>query len=79
MAAMYGVVSETSTVARSRRPGQGTGPRRIAKAPGPWAHAVTSRGPTLCGLDPADLISWPGFDFAEVDGSIRCPRCVDRL
>jgi hypothetical protein len=76
---MYDVVSETSTVARSRRPGQGIGPRRIAKAPGPFAHAVTSTGYTLCGRDPTSMIAWPGFDFAEIDRSIRCPRCTEHL
>jgi hypothetical protein len=51
METMYGVASETSTVARSRRPGHRVGPRRIPTAPGPLAHAVTSRGHTLCGQD----------------------------
>lgn len=79
MGTMYGVVSETSTVARSRRPGQGIGPRRIASTPGPLAHALTSRNHTLCGRDASNLISWPGLEFAEVDVAIRCPRCTERL
>ena len=76
---MYGVASETSTVARSRTrdPGHGIGPRRIAKAPGPLAHALDAIGLTRCGADGSRLIAWPGLDFAEVDRSVRCPRCHD--
>lgn len=77
MAPMYGVASETSTVARSRSrdPGHGIGPRRIAKAPGPLAHALDPTGSARCGVDVSDLIAWPGLAFAEVDRSVRCPRC----
>jgi hypothetical protein len=78
MESMYGVASETSTVARSRRPGQGIGPRRIAKAPGPVAHALTADGRSLCGADVSDLIRWSEFDFGEVDAHARCPACAGR-
>jgi hypothetical protein len=74
---MYGVASETTTVARSRSraPGQGIGPRRIEKAPGPVAHALDADGSALCGADVAGLIAWPGLDFADVATPVRCPRC----
>lgn len=75
---MYGVASETSTVARFRRHGQGDGPRRIARAPGQWAHALTTRGHTLCGLDASGLIPWPDLTFDEVDDSVRCWTCAHR-
>jgi len=77
MGPMYGVASETSTVARSRSrdPRNGIGRRRIGKVPGPLAHALDAVGLTTCGVDASDLIPWPGLEFDEVDRSVRCPRC----
>jgi hypothetical protein len=75
---MYVVASETSAVARFRRRGQGDGPRRIARAPGRWAHALTTRGHTLCGLDASSLIRWPDLTFGEMDDAVRCSTCAHR-
>ena len=79
MGSMYVVASETSTVARTRRPGQAIGPRRIAKAPGPVAHAVGRDGHALCGTDVSDLLRWPEFDFDEVDRAARCLTCATEV
>jgi hypothetical protein len=78
MSPMYGVASETSTVARSRRAGHAVGSRRIAKAPGPVAHAVAAGDRALCGADVSGLLRWPDFDFdfADVDPPSRCPECA---
>lgn len=76
---MYAVASETSTVARSRRSGQSIGPRRIAKAPGPVAHALTGDDRAVCGADVSGLLRWPDYDFADVDLFARCPACAERV
>ncbi|HEY3529391.1 MAG TPA: hypothetical protein VGK78_09590 [Nocardioides sp.] len=75
---MYRVASETSTVAPARRSGEGIGRRRIAKAPGPVAHALTAERRTLCGADVAGLLDWPDVDFGEVKPSARCRVCETR-